>query len=104
MKENEKYFKNYKTYLRTIKDVCLKELKEAKIYLFGSFAEGKHLPSSDIDVLIVSKNMPKNVSERSKIKVKVWKKIGVFSPFELHLVNGEEFKWYKRFVKKLIAV
>jgi predicted nucleotidyltransferase len=82
----------------------MKELKDARVYLFGSFVEGRHLPSSDIDVLIVSKNMPKKVSERSKIKAKIWKKIGLFSPFELHLVNEEEFEWYKRFVKKLVAV
>jgi uncharacterized protein len=104
MKENEKYFKNYRSYLKTIKNICMKELKDAKVYLFGSFAEGKYLPSSDIDVLIVSKNMPKKVSERSEIKAKIWKKIGLFSPFELHLVNEEEFEWYKKFVKKLVAV
>jgi len=104
MKENERYFKNYRSYLKIIKNMCMKELKEVRVYLFGSFVEGKSLPSSDIDVLIVSKNMPKMISERSKIKAEVWKKIGLFSPFELHLVNEEEFEWYKKFVKKLVAV
>ncbi|MEM5777146.1 MAG: nucleotidyltransferase domain-containing protein [Candidatus Aenigmatarchaeota archaeon] len=76
-------------------------MKEADFYLFGSFVEGKYLPTSDIDVLIVSNNMPKKVSERSKIKAKIWKNIGIFNPFELHMVNYDEFEWYKKFVKKL---
>jgi len=104
MKENEKYFKNYKRYVKLIKTICLKELKKTRVYLFGSFVENRHLPSSDIDVLIVSENMPQKVSERSKIKAKIWKNIGIFSPFELHLVNEEEFEWYKKFIKKLVAV
>ncbi|MEM5776822.1 MAG: nucleotidyltransferase domain-containing protein [Candidatus Aenigmatarchaeota archaeon] len=90
-------------FLPNIKKICLKELKQADFYIFGSFAEGKYLPSSDIDVLIVSKNMPKKISERSKIKAKIWKNIGIFNPFEFHLVNYEEFEWYKKFVKKLKA-
>ncbi|MFH8080576.1 MAG: nucleotidyltransferase domain-containing protein [Candidatus Aenigmatarchaeota archaeon] len=89
--------------LKDIKKICLKELKQAEFYLFGSFVEGKYLPTSDIDILIVSKNMPKKISERSKIKAMIWKKIGIFTPFELHLVNYDEFEWYKRFVKKLKA-
>lgn len=29
-------------------------LEDAKVYLFGSVAEGKAVPSSDIDILIVT--------------------------------------------------
>lgn len=103
-KENEKFFKNFLKYARIIKRIAEKELKDLKVFVFGSIVEGKSLPTSDIDILIVSKNMPKKISERSKIKAKIRKKIGLFSPFELHLINEEEFEWYKCFIKKKIAV
>ncbi|MEM5874427.1 MAG: nucleotidyltransferase domain-containing protein [Candidatus Aenigmatarchaeota archaeon] len=102
-KESEKYFKNYRKYIKEIKKIAKKELKDVKVFCFGSVVEKMNLPSSDVDVLIVSKNMPKKISDRSKIKVKIWKKIGIFSPFELHLVTPKEFEWYKAFIKKLEA-
>ena len=103
-KEKEKYFKNYLKYAKLIKKLALKELKTAKVYLFGSIVKGNFLPTSDIDILIVSKNTPKNVRERAKIQAKILKKIGIGSPFEIHLINEKEFEWYKRFIDKKICV
>jgi len=45
---------NLQTYLRRLKEIALKVDPEAKIYLFGSVAEGKHTYSSDVDVLIIT--------------------------------------------------
>ncbi|MCS7135251.1 MAG: nucleotidyltransferase domain-containing protein [Candidatus Aenigmarchaeota archaeon] len=72
--------------------ICLKELKQVEFYLFGSVLDNKTLPTSDIDVSIVSNNMPKKNSDRFKIKARIWRKIGIFDPFEFHLVNYEEFE------------
>ena len=58
-KENEKFFKNFLKYAKVIKRIAKKELKDLRVFVFGSIAEGKILPTSDIDILIVSKNMPK---------------------------------------------
>lgn len=66
--------------------------------------EDKAILASDIDLLIVSKNAPKTMKERSKLAVKLLSSIGIFSPFELHIVNEKEFEWYKKFVKKLVVV
>lgn len=103
-KEREKYFKNYLKYAKKIKEEAIKSLGDCKIYVFGSVVEGKAIPASDIDLLIVSKNTPKTMKERSELATKLLKAVGIFSPFELHLVNEEEFEWYKRFVKKLLPV
>lgn len=103
-RKNQKYFKNYLKYARIIKRVAKKELKEVKVYVFGSIVKNTNLPSSDIDILIVSKNMPKKISDRSRIKAKIWKEIGIFSPFEIHLVNEEEFKWYEKSIDKKVMV
>ena len=58
-KENEKFFKNFLKYAKVIKRITKKELKDLRVFVFGSIVGGKILPTSDIDILIVSKNMPK---------------------------------------------
>jgi predicted nucleotidyltransferase len=102
-KEEEKYFKNYLAFGRKIKKI-VKNLKDARVYFFGSVIEGNYTPASDIDVIIVSRNMPSSLSKRNKIKVKILKEIGIFAPFEIHLANEKEFEWYKRFIKKFKEV
>lgn len=102
--EREKYFKNYLKYARMAKKIAKKELKDVKVFVFGSVVKKEHTPASDIDLLIVSKNMPKRMKDRAEIQAKILKKIGIFSPFEIHMVNEREFKWYERFIDKKIAV
>jgi len=101
-KRKEKYFKAWKFYLRKIKKEAEKILgKKTKVLIFGSFAKKEWGPESDIDVLIISENLPKEFEERGKIRTKIKSKIGPFSPFQLHLATEGEFKkWYKNFIKK----
>ncbi len=69
--------------------------------VFGSIVQNKWGPSSDIDVLIISQNLPSDFDERAKIRTKIKEKIGPFSPFQIHLATLEEFKgWYQNFIKK----
>jgi predicted nucleotidyltransferase len=104
MNENEKYFKNYQNYLNTIENFFMKDSKCVSVYLFGYFAEGRHAPSSDIDVLIVPKKMYNKVSERKNIEVEVWNNTDFFLSFDFNLLNEGESEWYKNFFKKLVAV
>lgn len=103
-KENEKYFKNFKYYARLIKKIAGKELGEVEVFVFGSIVKGAHTPASDIDVLVVSRNMPRKMIDRAKIKAKIFKRIGIFAPFEIHMVDEKELKWYRRFIDKKIMV
>ncbi|ADC65217.1 DNA polymerase beta domain protein region [Ferroglobus placidus DSM 10642] len=103
-KEERKYFENYIYYAKLIKEKAKELLGEAEVYVFGSVVEGKHTPASDIDVLVVSKNMPKKQSERGRIRAEILKSIDVFAPFEIHLANEKEFEWYRRFVKNFVKV
>ena len=102
--EEKKYFENYRKYAKRIKSIVQSELKDAKVFVFGSVIEKKHTPSSDIDVLIVSTHMPKSFLERGRIRARILKEIGVASPFEIHLANLKEFEWYKKFVKNFEKV
>ncbi len=101
-KRKEKYFKNYKFYCQEIKKEAKKILGEnVKVLVFGSLVKRNWTLQSDIDVLIISDNLPEDFEERGKIRTKIKSKIDPFSPFQLHLVTKEEFeKWYKNFIKK----
>jgi len=103
-REEEKYFRNYLLYAKKAAIVAKESLPDVKLYLFGSILRKEATPASDIDLLIFSEKMPKKLSERNKIKVKILKEIGFFSPFELHLVNREEFEFYKKFIDKMKEV
>ncbi len=100
VEEERKYFDEYRKYAKKIKEIVKTEFQDVKVLVFGSVVEGKHTPSSDIDVLVISDEMPKSLDGKAKIRAKILKEIGVESPFEIHLVNSKEFEWYKRFIKK----
>ncbi|MBS7655803.1 nucleotidyltransferase domain-containing protein [Candidatus Bathyarchaeota archaeon] len=77
-------------------------MPDARIYIFGSIVKGEAVGGSDIDVLIISKDIPKSNIERAKIKIKIeeFSKLPSHSPFEFHLANEEEMKWYLK-IKEL---
>ena len=52
--------------------------------------------ASDIDLLVVLDS----IERRDEILMKINEVLGEFHPFQIHLVTGKEFEWYKRFIKK----
>lgn len=99
VEKQKKYFANPPKYAKEAKRVAEKFLGQAKVFLFGSILTGQATPSSDIDLLIVSPNLPKKQSEQAKIKTKICQKIGPSSPFEIHLVGRKGLSWYRRFAR-----
>jgi predicted nucleotidyltransferase len=97
-KERKKYFQNYKYYARLIKDAV--NFTDVEVVVFGSVPEGEYTMASDIDVLIISDDVPVGLNERAKILSKINKMLGYFHPFELHLVTKKEAEWYKGTVKR----
>lgn len=101
-KEEEIYFKNYLQYARKIKKEVEKSLGKARVFVFGSILRNE--PARDIDVLIVSKKLA-GPDQKRRIRTKIWKKIGTFSPFEFHLITPEEYQnWYRYFLKEKVEV
>lgn len=100
--ERAKIVKEWKTYMPKIAEAVKTLMPDAKIYIFGSVVKRGAVGGSDIDVLIASKNMPKTNIERAKIKLKIEElsNLPMYSPFELHLANEEEMKWYLK-IKEL---
>ncbi|MGC8937272.1 MAG: nucleotidyltransferase domain-containing protein [Candidatus Methanomethylicaceae archaeon] len=65
----------------------------AKVYLFGSTVRGRHVPFSDIDILVITSKIDKKYD----MIVKVYKEIQ--APVELHVITNDLYeKWYKRFI------
>ena len=76
----QEIFKNLDKYLRIIRSTVEELDENAKVYLFGSVAEGKHLYSSDIDVFIVT------VIDPAVIISELWKR-GIKDSFEIHVCH-----------------
>lgn len=77
--------------------------KLESIVLFGSLARGVTKPYSDIDLLVIAKEIPKRYSDRVKIinKIKssksidelivnLWRRKGVYADFDILLLDEEE--------------
>ena len=95
----KRYFDDLESHLNFVKKQIGEIFPDAKIYLFGSVVEGKVHPHSDIDLAVVTKNIPENVKELAIIKIKILKGLE-FSPFELHILSEKEWNLYKNFIKK----
>ena len=84
----QEIFKNLNKYLRIIKSTVEKLDENAEVYLFGSVAEGKHLYSSDIDVLVVT------VLDPAVVISELWKR-GIKDPFEIHVCHPKNLALYR---------
>jgi predicted nucleotidyltransferase len=100
-KNREKYFKNYLFWSKKIKKEAEKELGDVKVFVFGSILRrSKTEIPKDIDIMIISQNL-KDVTKKSKIRMKISRKIGADSPFEIHLITPEDYRdWYSHFIKE----
>ncbi|QXJ29173.1 hypothetical protein J5U23_02042 [Saccharolobus shibatae B12] len=93
----DNYIKNLNFYLDRIKEVVRNIDPNTKIILFGSYVRGNFRPDSDIDVLIITN--VSNEFDRLKIYHEVNKAIGNPNPFEIHVINKEEYiSWYSKFL------
>ncbi|GIW66478.1 MAG: hypothetical protein KatS3mg095_0376 [Candidatus Parcubacteria bacterium] len=98
--KKEKYFKNYLSYGKKIKDIARELLGNCQVLIFGSVIRGDFSPASDIDVLIISNKFPENWEERRIYRTKIKSAIEHSSPFQIHLATEEEFKnWWQNFIK-----
>jgi len=71
--------------------------EEARIYLTGSAVENRLTVDSDVDVWVVSRNIPRSALERAKVLDEIWRimeSLGVpwWYPFELLLLTEEELE------------
>jgi len=98
------YFENIGRVVEVIRAVLDERFERYEVYLFGSVAEGDYTMASDIDILVVSDDTPRRVSERSEILARIYGALGLDVPVEVHLVDRGGFEWYKRFMRKYVRL
>ncbi len=101
-----KLLREWRIWVEKIAIAVKKRLPDAEIYVIGSVAEDALTGGSDIDILIVSENIPRTNFERSDPKTEVVEEVGLplAHPFEIHLASWREFEFYKKFAKKMIKI
>ena len=92
--KNLRHLKNYREIAKRVKEIVAEEGLNAKIYVFGSVVEGRYTAASDIDILIVMENM--DGEKAAELKAKIYGRID--APIEIHAVDENGYKWYKRFI------
>ncbi len=92
--------KNFRIFLKVIKENAKSLLKDCRVYLFGSVLDEENVGGSDIDVLIVA-NVPKKHMLRAELVATIEEKSGLplYHPFDLHLIDFEELEKWKDIYK-----
>ncbi|MGB9728095.1 MAG: nucleotidyltransferase domain-containing protein [Nitrososphaeria archaeon] len=104
--ERAKMVREWRKYIPKLVKAIEEKVPDAKIYVFGSAVKGEAVAGSDIDILIVSKSFPESNIRRAEIKVEIEKLAGLpyYHPFEFHLADESEQKWYFDRVKELESI
>lgn len=85
------------------KEAALRRDPAAEVYLFGSYAEGAARPDSDVDVLVVSDALGKDLLSVAEAVDKITAELGVKGVFEIHIATRDLFeRWYRGFIDVLI--
>ncbi|MGC8932752.1 MAG: nucleotidyltransferase domain-containing protein [Candidatus Methanodesulfokora sp.] len=98
--------RNWREHARAIAEAARSVLPGSKIYVFGSVVRGESTGGSDVDILIVSNEVPESNLERARMKVMIEERLGLplYHPFELHLVKEEEAKLYFKRIKEFVEL
>ncbi len=102
IEERRRSVEKIDTFLKLIKERAKKVLgRDTRVYVFGSYVRKRdfHPFLSDVDVLIVSPKVKRNVRKIVEIKEKIVKN-DIPDIFELHLADEEIFKLYRFFCGK----
>jgi len=85
---------NWENIVKKLSNSAKKVLGDAKVVPFGSIIEGKAVAASDLDVLVVAKDLPKSAWSRAQIISKIEETTGLppLHPVQIHLTTWEEIQ------------
>ena len=97
--------RNLEKLYRAVKAV----VPDAKVYIFGGAAENRLTAVSDIDVLVVTRNPPKDAIEYGKVAARIKEELEkqgmeMSYLYEIHVVDKERARKYLARAKKVIDV
>lgn len=78
--------------IRRVSIAAKKLLDDAVVKVFGSAVSGDYVASSDLDILVVSRKIPKGAMARAELKVSLEKhaRLPLINPVEIHLATPQE--------------
>lgn len=84
--------KSWKEIVGTLTDSTKRIIGEAEVIPFGSVVEGKATATSDLDILVIVKVLPRNAHSRAQIVGKIEEAAGLppLHPVQIHLATWEE--------------
>lgn len=90
--ELRKLARNWRFWSKRIAEAAKDVLGSCEAYVFGSVVKGHVTGASDVDVLIVCKQLPKDCRGRGDLKTKIEEAAGLplYHPFEIHLATKKE--------------
>ena len=96
LRSRAKMIGDWKVWAKKVANAAKTIMPDARVYVFGSVISGEATGGSDIDMLIVSQNIPGKALEQSGIKVKIEDMAGlpIYHPFEIHLATRDESEQY----------
>jgi len=87
-----KILESWKDIVKALANSAKEVLGDAEVVPFGSIVEGKATATSDLDILIVTKDMPKSAMAIAQIKSKIEEATGLppLHPIQIHLTTWQE--------------
>ncbi|MFP3950518.1 MAG: nucleotidyltransferase domain-containing protein [Candidatus Bathyarchaeia archaeon] len=102
--ERQRYLDNIDFYLELIKEVTSEEDPDSRVLVFGSYVKGEMRIDSDVDVLIIT-HLAEDTEERVRLRVRIARGVGIYSPFEFHIATREEYNnWYKNLIEEYMVI
>jgi len=104
--ERARMVREWRSYVAKIADSARRILPDARIYVFGSVVRGEATGGSDVDVLIVSKGVPRGNIGRAELRerIELLSGLPLHHPFEIHLVSEDEAEWYFARVEGIVEI
>lgn len=102
LEENKNFFKKAFEIAEKIAEKVEKLLGDCEVYVTGSFARGEHTLSSDLDILIVSPNIPEKMSFRQYVNIV--EKLTDDTRVNIHLANKNKFTELRKLYSPRVKV
>ena len=93
-----KMLREWRTWVQRIAKISKELLPDAQVYVIGSTIRGDNVGGSDVDILIISQEIPGKAIEKAEIKAIIEEKLDLppYHPFEIHLLTPQEAEPYLR--------
>jgi len=104
--QQAKLLEQWKEWSKRTAGAARRILGECKVFVFGSAIEGKATEGSDVDILIICRNLLESRKERAELIAKTEEEAGLllYHSYEIHLVSKEEAKLYFKCTHEYIRV